>query len=237
MTTDPNVPDDAQPPAARQLPQQAGVAPSGPGGALFTEPVLVVGLKAEPVEQVGEIEPANEYQVMDQHGTGIGSVTEAVRSTLKKALRFGSGLDRFLTHRLEIRDAAGQPQLLLSRPAKLRRPQVTVTRPDGTPVGEIVQQEEAEGIDFAILTPDYQLIGAIRAENRQAWNFSVVDDYDREVARITKTWEGLARTPFTAADHCALEIHHQLSEPLLSLVVAAALTVDTALKQDDSAVD
>jgi uncharacterized protein YxjI len=219
------------------VPQPAGVAPSDPGGALFTEPVLVVGLKAERIEQAEQAEPINEYKVMDQHGTGIGSVTEGVQSTLKTALRFRSGLDRFLNHRLEIRDAEGRPQLLLSRPAKLLRPRVTVTRPDGTPVGEIAQQEEVEGIDFAIFTPDYQLIGAIRAENRQDWNFSVVDDYDREVARITKTWEGLARTPFTAADHYALQIHHQLPEPLLSLVVAAALTVDTALKQDDSAVD
>ncbi|MGW3290256.1 phospholipid scramblase-related protein [Streptomyces sp. NPDC001002] len=234
MTTDRNVPDDSQTPAAQETPQHAGVAYSGPGCALFTEPVLVVGRKAERIELTEQAEPANEYKVMDQHGTGIGSVTEVVQSTLKTALRFRSGLDGFLNHRLEIRDADGQSQLLLSRPAKLLRPQVTVTRPDGTPVGEIVQQEEAEGIDFALLTPEYQLIGAIRAENRQAWNFSVVDDYDREVARISKSWEGLARTAFTAADHYALQIHHQLPEPLLSLVVAAALTVDTALKQGES---
>ena len=54
-----------------------------------------------------------------------------------------------------------------------------------------------------------------------------------EVARITKTWEGLAKTMFTTADNYVVQIHRRLPQPLLSLVVAAALSVDTALKQDD----
>ena len=75
-------------------------------------------------------------------------------------------------------------------------------------------------------------VGAIKAENWRAWNFAIVDHADNEVARITKTWEGLAKTLFTTADNYVLQIHYQLPEPLLSLVVATALTVDTALKQD-----
>jgi len=56
---------------------------------------------------------------------------------------------------------------------------------------------------------------------------------DTEVARITKTWEGLAKTMFTTADNYVVQIHRPLEEPLRSLVVAAAVSVDTALKQDD----
>ncbi|MDH6213009.1 phospholipid scramblase-related protein [Streptomyces pseudovenezuelae] len=220
-------PDGSQATAAQEVPQQAGAAPGGPGGPLFTEPVLVISQKAKLIELT------NEYKVMDQHGKQIGSVTEVGQSTLKKALRFGSSLDQFLTHRLEIRDAEGEPQLLLTRPAKLLKSKVAVTRPDGTPVGEIVQQNVVGKINFAINADDDQQIGAIRAENWRAWNFAVVDHCDNEVARITKTWEGLARTAFTTADNYVLQIHYQLPEPLLSLVVAAALTVDTALKQDD----
>jgi len=55
---------------------------------------------------------------------------------------------------------------------------------------------------------------------------------DTEVARITKTWEGLAKTMFTTADNYVVQIHKPLAEPLRSLVVASALSVDTALKQD-----
>ncbi|MGW1748802.1 phospholipid scramblase-related protein [Streptomyces sp. NPDC002092] len=210
----------------RQVQQQAGVAAGGPGGgSLFTEPVLVVNQKAK------LIEVTNEYKVMDQNGNQIGSVTEVGQSTLKKVARFVSSLDQFMTHRLEIRDAYGQPQLVLTRPAKVFKSKVLVSRPDGSPVGEIVQENMIGKINFA-MNVDGQKVGAIKAENWRAWNFAIVDHADNEVARITKTWEGLAKTMFTTADNYVLQIHYRLPEPLLSLVVATALTVDTALKQD-----
>ncbi|MER6419939.1 phospholipid scramblase-related protein [Streptomyces sp. NPDC001137] len=210
----------------RQVQQQAGVAVGGPGGgSLFTEPVLVVNQKAKLIELT------NEYKVMDQNGNEIGSVTEVGQSTLKKVARFVSSLDQFMTHRLEIRDAHGRPQLVLTRPAKVFKSRVLVSRPDGSPVGEIVQQNMIGKINFA-MNVDGRQVGAIKAENWRAWNFAIVDHADNEVARITKTWEGLAKTMFTTADNYVLQIHYKLPEPLLSLVVATALTVDTALKQD-----
>ncbi|MFF4394747.1 phospholipid scramblase-related protein [Streptomyces sp. NPDC001480] len=210
----------------RQVQQQAGVAAGGPGGGtLFTEPVLVVNQKAK------LIEVTNEYKVMDQNGREIGSVVQVGQSFIKKIIRFVSSLDQFMTHKLEIRDAYGQPQLLLTRPGKIFKSKVIVQRPDGSPVGEIVQQNMIGKINFA-MNADGQKVGAIKAENWRAWNFAIVDHADNEVARITKTWEGLAKTLFTTADNYVLQIHYQLPEPLLSLVVATALTVDTALKQD-----
>ncbi|MFD3380275.1 MULTISPECIES: phospholipid scramblase-related protein [unclassified Streptomyces] len=207
--------------------QQAGVAPnSAGGGTLFTEPVLVVNQKAKLIELT------NEYKVMDQQGNQLGSVVQVGQGTLKKVLRFFASLDQFMTHKLEIRDAYGQPQLLLTRPRKFMKSRVLVARPDGSPVGEIAQQNMVGKINFAIKV-DGKQVGAIKAENWRAWNFSIVDHADKEVARITKTWEGLAKTMFTTADNYVLQLHYQLPEPLLSLVIATALTVDTALKQDN----
>ncbi|MGZ4772601.1 MAG: phospholipid scramblase-related protein, partial [Ilumatobacteraceae bacterium] len=74
--------------------------------------------------------------------------------------------------------------------------------------------------------------GAIKAENWRAWNFRIEDHTGTEVARITKTFEGIAKTMFTTADNYVVQIHTQIPQPLNSLVVAAALSVDTALKQD-----
>ncbi|MEU5665440.1 phospholipid scramblase-related protein [Streptomyces longwoodensis] len=231
----------AQPPAAphvpaqpaapdprvqRQVQQQAGVAAGGPGGGtLFSEPVLVVNQKAKLIELT------NEYTVMDQHGNQLGSVVQVGQSALRKVVRFLASIDQYLTHKLEIRDAHGRPVLRLTRPAKFLKSRVIVERPDGQPVGEIVQQNVFGKINFA-MTANGQQVGAIKAENWRAWNFAIVDHADNEVARITKTWEGLAKTLFTTADNYVLQIHYQLPEPLLSLVVATALTVDTALKQD-----
>ncbi|MFF0075809.1 phospholipid scramblase-related protein [Streptomyces sp. NPDC005494] len=195
------------------------------GGSLFDQQVLVVNQKAK------LIEVTNEYRVCDQQGNTVGSVVQVGQSALRKGLRFVSSIDQYLTHRLEIRDAYGQPQLLLTRPAKFIKSRVVVQRPDGQPVGEIVQQNAIGKINFA-MTVDGRQVGAIKAENWRAWNFAIVDHNDAEIARITKTWEGLAKTMFTTADNYVLQIHYRLPEPLLSLVVATALTVDTALKQD-----
>ncbi|MFE8005138.1 phospholipid scramblase-related protein [Streptomyces sp. NPDC057418] len=211
----------AVPPQGVQ-PQQQG-APGA--GSLFDQQVLVVNQKAKLVELT------NEYRVFDQQGATVGSVVQVGQSALRKVLRFVSSIDQYLTHRLEIRDAHGRPQLLLTRPAKFIKSRVVVQRPDGQPVGEIVQQNVIGKINFA-MTVDGRQVGAIKAENWRAWNFAIVDHDDAEIARITKTWEGLAKTMFTTADTYVLQIHHRLPEPLLSLVVATALTVDTALKQD-----
>ncbi|ANH94387.1 MULTISPECIES: phospholipid scramblase-related protein [unclassified Streptomyces] len=231
------VPPQAQTPAAapqagfdprvqQQVREEAGVASGNVGGGtLFSEPVLVVNQKAKLIELT------NEYEVFDQNGNRLGVVTEIGQSALRKVVRFVSSIDQFLTHRLEIRDAYGQPQLVLTRPAKFLKSRVIVSRPDGSQVGEIVQQNVFGKINFA-MNANGQQVGAIKAENWRAWNFAIVDHADNEVARITKTWEGLAKTMFTTADNYVLQIHYQLPEPLLSLVVATALTVDTALKQD-----
>ncbi|MFC8537698.1 phospholipid scramblase-related protein [Streptomyces sp. NPDC057249] len=225
----------AQVPQRQAAPQQPAAVPQqgapqhpqggAPGGSLFDQQVLVVNQKAKLIELT------NEYSVFDQHGNTIGSVVQVGQGAMRKVLRFLTSIDQYLTHRLEIRDAHGRPQLLLTRPAKFIKSRVVVERPDGQPVGEIVQQNAIGKINFAIMANGQQ-IGAIKAENWRAWNFAIVDHNDAEVARITKTWEGLAKTLFTTADNYVLQIHYQLPEPLLSLVVATALTVDTALKQD-----
>jgi hypothetical protein len=140
-------------------------------------------------------------------------------------------VDQFLSVRLEVRDAYGRPQLLLTRPAKFIKSKVIAQRADGTTLGEIVQQNAIGKINFSFEV-NGQRIGAIKAENWRAWNFAVVDHTGAEVARITKTWEGLAKTMSATADNYVLQIHRPLGDPLLSMVVASALTVDTALKQD-----
>ena len=76
------------------------------------------------------------------------------------------------------------------------------------------------------------MLGSINAGSRAAWDFSIQDATGSEIARITKTWAGWARERFTKADNYVVQIHQPLHEPLRSLVVAAALAVDTALKQD-----
>jgi uncharacterized protein YxjI len=200
-------------------------APERRRSVLLEQQVLVVAQRTKLIELT------NEYAVSDGNGQQIGAVTQVGQSPLKKAFRLVSNLDQFLTHHLEVRDAAG-PVLVLTRPAKVMRSRVLVARPDGEPVGEIVQANVLGRIRFDLVVGDRR-VGAIQAENWRAWDFAISDASGREVARITKKWEGFARTLFTTADNYVVQVHERLEEPLASLVLASALTVDTALKQDD----
>jgi uncharacterized protein YxjI len=194
--------------------------------SLLTEPVLVVNQK------VKLIELTNEYEVFDQNGAQIGSVAQVGQSTLKKAARLVSSLDQFMTHTYEIRDAHEQPVLVLTRPRKFVKSKFQITNPDGTTVGDVVQKSVFGKIRFS-LNANGREVGTLNAENWRAWNFNIQDANGTEVARITKTWEGLAKTVFTTADNYFVEISSAIEEPLRSLAIAAALCVDTALKQDD----
>lgn len=195
------------------------------GGTLFTESILVVNQKLKLIEL------NNQYSVFDSSGQQIASVNQVGQSTAKKLLRLVSSLDQYLTHKLEISDMKGQVVLRLTRPAKVFKSTVIVSDGADREVGRIVQENMIGKINFSLQVGQQQ-IGAIKGENWRAWNFRIEDASGTEVARITKKFEGIAKTLFTTADNYVLNIHRPLEQPLISLVVAAALSIDTALKQD-----
>ncbi len=216
--------DTAQGVAAQAAKVTGGPAVAG-GGTLFTEPVLVVNQKAK------IIEVTNQYAVYDQHGNQVAAVNQIGQSTARKALRFMTNVDQFLTHRMQVTDPAGTVVLQLTRPGKVFKSTVIVEDGAGAEIGRIVQENMVGKIRFRLESGGHRY-GAINAENWRAWNFNVQDHDGIEVARITKNWAGLAAATFTTADKYVVQIHRPLADPLRSLVVAAALTVDTALKQD-----
>jgi uncharacterized protein YxjI len=187
---------------------------------------IVINQKAKLIELV------NEYRIRDESGADIGMIREEGQSQLKKLARFMTSLDQFMTHRLAAYDAAGAKVLELLRPRKMVKSSVEVSDGMGAPVGTIRQENVFGKIRFGLHDAAGRKLGEIRAENWRAWNFAIVDERGAEVGRITKTWEGLAKTLFTTADDYLLEISPSLSGPLRSLAFASAVGVDTALKQD-----
>ena len=194
-------------------------------GSIFTEPVLVVNQKTKLIELT------NEYAIYDQNARQLGAVRQVGQSALRKILRLLSSLDQFMSHTLHVVDMTGTTQLVLVRPAKFIKSRVIVQNSSGATIGEITQRNAIGKIHFGLSAGGTE-VGSLNAENWRAWNFNIQDVQGTEVARITKTWEGLAKTMFTTADNYVVQIHRPLEEPLRSLVVAAALAVDTALKQD-----
>lgn len=198
---------------------------AGGGGGVLTEPILVVNQKAKLIEL------NNQYSVFDQHGNQIAAVNQVGQSAAKKVMRLVSSLDQFMTHKLQVTDITGAVVLQITRPAKVMKSTVIVSDANDREIGRVVQQNMIGKINFR-LEADGHALGAIKAENWRAWNFRIENAAGQEIARVTKTFEGIAKTMFTTADNYVLQISNRASEPLNSLVVASALSIDTALKQD-----
>lgn len=216
---------DDRPDAVRnQVGKVSAATPQQGGGTLFTEPVLVVNQKAKLVEM------ANEYAIHDQQGNKLGSVMQVGQSGFQKAMRLLSKMDSIMTVKLEIRDAAGVPVLRITRPATLWKSQVTVERADGTEVGTMKQEKIIGKARFSLYSGG-QKIGEITGKNLVGWNFHITDQQGQQVAEISKTFSAL-KEMFSTADNYVVQIHQELPEPMASMVVASAVTVDTVLKQD-----
>jgi uncharacterized protein YxjI len=182
-------------------------------------------------QKVKLIELTNEYKIRDENGNEVGMVRQEGQTKLKKAARFVSSLDQFMTHTLAVYDISGTKVLELVRPRKWIKSKLQVSDGAGRPVGEIAQQNAIGKIRFALNTQQGQ-VGEIKAENWRAWNFAIVDHTGQERARITKKWEGLAKTVFTTADNYMVEMDPSVQGDFRLLVLASAAGVDTALKQD-----
>jgi uncharacterized protein YxjI len=194
---------------------------------LLSRNVLVISQKAKLVELT------NEYRILDEDGNQIGFIREEGQSKARKALRFLSNVDQFLTHRLGVYDTSGQRVAELLRPAKLLKSTVQIADGQGAVVGKIIQQNVFGKKRFGLQSAAGEDIGSINAENWRAWDFAVQDAQGREVGRITKKWAGILKEGFTTADNYILQITADVSPELRLVMVASAAGVDTALKQDE----
>jgi hypothetical protein len=219
---------------------------------LFSERVLVVREKPEMVEST----PL--YAILDQNGARLGSVADVGQGELRTALRPdrlagratpgsespGGGLigafkmvssaAREVPYRLEVRNEVGVAVLVLTSAEWAERSHITVARGDGVAVGTITYQERLLRKSRYALEAGGQQVGTIvghrGAEHR------VLDTQEREVARIAPRRHGLiTRTLAREPASFLVEISLPLPDPLHSLLLAGALTADTALKRHEPA--
>ena len=179
------------------------------------------------------IEVTAEFAILDEQGIQIGKVTEVGQSKAKKILRFVSNVDQFLSKKFSVMDVDGTPVLALQRGAKFIKSKIQVLDGNGAPIGTIAQQNAIGKIRFALLGANDEELGGIFAENWRAWNFRIEDASQKEVGRVTKEWAGAMKEMFTTADNYLVELSPDLTGVARQLAFAAAVTIDTALKQDE----
>ena len=195
------------------------------GGTIFTESVLVVNQKAKLIEL------ANEYKVFDAAGTQIGAVRQVGQNKWKKLARLLFSFDMLMRHELQIVDTSGSTQLSVVKPRAFLRPKLLINGASGELVGSIAIKLRFGKARFLLFDAAGTEVGTLNAENFRAWNFTMDDASGAEIAKITKTWEGLGKAIFTNADNYVVQLLAPLTNPLQSIAIASALGIDLILKQ------
>ena len=173
----------------------------------------------------------NQYSIFDESGQKIGTLEQTKQSVLALLARFGTDLDAMLPTTLELQDTSGEPVLEMHKPwFKLT---VSVSNPDGTPIGSIRKQIRVGKARFALTDPFGGELGHVQAQNWRARDFTVVDQAGNEVASATKQWRGLTTEIFTDADTYVVNMQPYASEPMRRLALAAALAIDIVMKEKD----
>jgi hypothetical protein len=215
--------------SSMEIPQPSAtdVPPPSYTKSIFTENILVVNQKAKLLELTAE------YGIFDSVGEQIGSVRQVGQSAAKKVARAFTGLDSMMTHTLDIVDMSGNLQLRVTKPRALVKPKVIVQNSAGQELGELSIKLRIGKAQIKMIVNGQQ-VGTIYAENFRAWNFAIKDSSEKQIASITKTWEGFSKAFLTTADNYVVQIHEEMQDPLKSMVLASSLAVDLILKQDSA---
>lgn len=224
------------------------------GGTLLTEDVLVVNQKAKLIGSTLA------YDVYDQRGRQLGAFQEVRRDLATKVSDKMRGRgDSNRTFRFQVVDMQGNVLLAMTRPEQWfsARTSMAIEGPDGIPLGYIIQETTglrdvvaglalggrarrlASATDGAKkightrfgLEAGGRRLGSLYATSWNAWDFAVLDDAGVDIGKVTKTWAGWTKERFTKADNYVVQMKQSVDDPLRSLVVAAALAIDVALKQ------
>jgi uncharacterized protein YxjI len=179
------------------------------------------------------IEVTNQYKILDTEGNEIGAVNEVGQSKAKKAIRLLTKMDQYLTHKLDVTDADGTVVLKLVRPAKIMKSKVEVTDGNGAAIGSINQQNIVGKKRFSLDDASGTTLGELQGESWISWDFVIKDTTGAVVGNVDKKFSGFLREGFTTADTYMVKLESTLTGPLRALAFAAAVAIDTALKQDD----
>lgn len=184
------------------------------------------------VEQIRKfIEMRNQYGLFSVEGEAIGRVEQIEQSPFQVLTRFFTDLDVVLPTTLAVEQSTGDHVLRLHKP--WFRWAVEIQRPDGTRLGTVTKQIRLGKARFSLDAPDGTELGMVQAENWRAKDFSIVDIQGQEVARVTKKWRGMVTEAFTDADTYLVDLMVS-TEPMRSLALATALSIDLVMKEKDA---
>jgi hypothetical protein len=208
----------------------------GPPGApprsrLLSEDLLVV----ERFTELGR--RWSDRAVHGRDGTTVGTLRRAAPSTSRPQapLRSLVARDHATNDVVELVDDKQAVVLTLIRPVHAPKSSVEVRDGAGRDAGRIVEQNlRRHQVTYAFLGPSGRFLGDLQADNDNwvSWNLKVVDSHARVVATITRDWTGLDLARFPRPDGFVVRITQPVHEPLRTLVVAAALSLEVVVRPE-----
>lgn len=209
--------------------------PGGPIGeakqrarsSLLTEDVFVV----ERFTDLGR--RWSDRSVLRPDGTRAGMLRRAAPSDTARGAGLKALVSRDQTKNdvVELVDDKQLVVLTLIRPVGVAKSSVEVRDSAGRDAGRIVQQNlRRTETTYAFLGPNGHFLGDLQAENWVAWDLRIVDSHARQVATITRDWTGLDVSELQRPDDYVVRISESVNEPLRTLVVACALSLEVVVK-------
>ncbi|RAJ05127.1 uncharacterized protein YxjI [Chitinophaga skermanii] len=180
-------------------------------------------------EKVGFLKFHNAYKVFNPNGEQIGNIVQHV-PTWHKFLRILFS-KKVMPFTLNITDMNDQQLASIERGWTFWLSKITIKDQYGTPVGGIKHK-------FSFLKPKFVIHDQFQMDiahikgDWKAWEFSITDQHERALGRISKKWAGAMKEIFTTADkyHVSIASEFPENENKIALV-AGAITIDMVLKE------
>lgn len=182
-------------------------------------------------EHVGMFKAANNYDIYDpDNGDIIMECREEKLGFITKILRF-TDYKRMTPFDVRITDGKGNQVVRVTRGVSIFLSKVKVLDANDKVIGGFNQKLFSIGGAFTVMDAKEKPICELKGK-WTGWNFRFMDG-DRELAHVTKKWNGLGKELFTSADNYVLEIANDIpaDDTARQLILAAVMCIDMVLKE------
>lgn len=185
-------------------------------------------------EHIGALNLSDTYDIIDPESfeqLGIAKEKPGILVHILRLFINKSALPTYI-HVYEGTDPKNESNLKFSirRGFTFLRARVRIHDSTGTAVGYFKSKLFSLGGAFHVIDAQDQKVALVQGDWK-GWNFSFKDHADQEIGTITKKWAGIGKELFTSADNYMLCLTENHSPEKATLLLAAALAVDTIYKE------
>ncbi len=185
-------------------------------------------------EHIGAFKLSDTYDIIDPESSEQIGIAKEKPGALVHVLRFfiNKSLLPTSVHIYEGNDPTNESKLKFSirRGITFLRSKVHIHDNTGKAIGYFKSKLFSIGGAFHVFDLQDNQVALVKGDWK-GWNFSFKDNTDQEIGTITKKWAGVGKELFTTADNYVLSLNDSHSPEKATLLLAAALAVDTIYKE------